>query len=88
VVVWDGGDESLVEPRAPYPHARDVALLRAHRAGTTAVVGGVARTAEAQALVESGWAQDLLAARDTVRAAAPRITALADSAHALVRDPS
>ncbi|MDV7197694.1 primosomal protein N' [Rhodococcus kroppenstedtii] len=88
VVVWDDGDESLVEPRAPYPHARDVALLRAHRAGTAAVVGGVARTAEAQALVESGWAQDLIAARDTVRAAAPRITALADSEHALVRDPS
>ncbi|MBY6366230.1 primosomal protein N' [Rhodococcoides corynebacterioides] len=87
-VVWDDGDESLTEPRAPYPHARDVALLRAHRTGTAAVVGGFARTAEAQALVESGWARDLLAARDTVRAAAPRITALADSEHALVRDPA
>lgn len=87
VAVWDDGDDSLSEPRAPYCHARDVALLRAHRAGCAAVVGGFSRTAEAQALVETGWAHDLVATRDTVRARAPRITALADSDHALARDP-
>lgn len=31
VIVWDDGDDSLAEPRAPYPHARDVAMLRAHQ---------------------------------------------------------
>ena len=31
VLVWDVGDDSLAEPRAPYPHAREVAMLRAHR---------------------------------------------------------
>lgn len=86
-VVWDDGDDSLSEPRAPYPHAREVTLLRAHRAGCAAVVGGISRTAEAQALVETGWAHDLVASRDVVRASAPKITALADSDHALARDP-
>lgn len=87
VVVWDDGDDSLSEPRAPYPHAREVALLRAHRSRCAAVVGGISRTAEAQALVDTGWAHDLVATRDTVRARVPRIVALADSDHALARDP-
>ena len=29
VAVWDDGDDTLAEPRAPYPHAREVAMLRA-----------------------------------------------------------
>ncbi|WP_206615246.1 primosomal protein N' [Rhodococcus spongiicola] len=87
VVVWDDGDSSLSEPRAPYPHAREVALLRAHATGCAMVLAGHSRTAEAQALVDSGWAHDLVAARDVVRARAPMITALADSEQALARDP-
>ncbi|MGU3433243.1 primosomal protein N' [Actinomycetes bacterium M1A6_2h] len=87
VAVWDDGDDSHSEPRAPYPHAREVALLRAHGSGCAAVIGGVARTAEAQALADTGWAHDLVATRDTVRTHAPKITALADSDHALARDP-
>ena len=30
-MVWDDGDDTLAEPRAPYPHAREVAMLRAHQ---------------------------------------------------------
>src|SRR5580704_8183762 len=33
VVLWDDGDDLHAEPRAPYPHAREVLALRAHRAG-------------------------------------------------------
>ncbi|UOT07400.1 primosomal protein N' [Rhodococcus opacus] len=87
IVVWDDGDDNHSEPRAPYPHAREVALLRAYASGCAVVLAGHARTAEAQALVDSGWAHDLVASRDSVRAAAPKITALADSDHALARDP-
>ena len=50
VLVWDDGDDTLAEPRAPYPHAREVAMLRAHQLRCAAVIGGYARTAEAQAL--------------------------------------
>jgi primosomal protein N' (replication factor Y) (superfamily II helicase) len=55
VVVWDDGDDLLAEPRAPYCHARDVAVLRAHRAGCGLLLAGHAVTAEAARLVESGW---------------------------------
>jgi primosomal protein N' (replication factor Y) len=56
IVVWDDGDDLYAEPRAPYPHARDVAVLRAHRAGAGLLLAGHAVTAEAALLVESGWA--------------------------------
>lgn len=87
IAVWDDGDDNLAEPRSPYPHAREVALLRAQHGGSALLLGGHARTAEAQALVENGWAHDLLADRATLRASAPLIKALADSDEALARDP-
>jgi primosomal protein N' (replication factor Y) (superfamily II helicase) len=86
VLIWDDGDDNLSEPRAPYPHAREVAMLRAHQLRCAAVIGGYARTAEAQALVRSGWAHDLVASRPTVRAAAPRVVALDDGGYADERD--
>lgn len=88
VMVWDDGDDTLAEPRAPYPHAREVAMLRAHQLRCAALVGGYARTAEAQALVRSGWAHDLVALRPVVRAAAPRVVALDDSGFEQERDPA
>ncbi|WP_100469278.1 primosomal protein N' [Mycobacteroides abscessus] len=88
VMVWDDGDDNLAEPRSPYPHARDVAMLRAHQLRCAAVIGGYARTAESQALVEDGWAHDLVAARPTVRKSSARISALDDSGYAQERDPA
>ena len=88
VMVWDDGDDSLAEPRAPYPHAREVAMLRAHQLRCAALIGGYARTAEAQALVRSRWAHDLVATRPVVRARSPRVTALEDSGYAQERDPA
>lgn len=73
VAIFDDGDDVLAEPRAPYPHAREVLMLRAAGEETGLIVGGFARTAEGQLLVESGWARDLLAARTTVRERTPRI---------------
>jgi primosomal protein N' (replication factor Y) len=86
VMVWDDGDDTLAEPRAPYPHAREVAMLRAHQLRCAAVIGGYARTAEAHALVRSRWAHDLVATRAAVRVAAPRIAALDDSGFDQERD--
>lgn len=86
VIVWDDGDDTLAEPRAPYPHARDVAMLRAHQLRCAAVIGGFSRTAEAQAMVRSGWAHDLVAPRTMVRGCAPRVVALDDDGYAEERD--
>ncbi|WP_149359796.1 primosomal protein N' [Lolliginicoccus suaedae] len=88
VILWDDGDDSLWEPRSPYPHARDVAVHRAHLAGAGLLLGAFSRTCEAQLLVETGWAHALVAPRDEVRRAAPRVVARADSDIALERDPA
>ena len=83
VVMWDDGDDLYAEPRAPYPHAREVLLTRAHLAGAGVLIGGFGRTAEAQQLVESGWAKEIAADRETVRSRAPHVSAVADDG----RDP-
>ncbi|MFC5138713.1 primosomal protein N' [Actinomycetospora rhizophila] len=88
IVVWDDGDDSHAEPRAPYPHARDVAMTRAHRGGAALLVAGFARTAEAALLVASGWAHDVVADRAIVRARGPRVTAIGEDDRQLLRDPS
>jgi primosomal protein N' (replication factor Y) len=88
VMVWADADDTLAEPRAPYPHAREVAMLRAHQARCAALIGGYARTAEAHALVRSGWAHDIVAARLVVRARTPRVIALDDTGYADERDPA
>ena len=59
VVVWDDGDDLYAEPRAPYPHTRETLLLRAEREGTAAMLGGFARSVEADHLLRSGWAHEL-----------------------------
>ena len=63
-------------------------MLRAHQLRCAALIGGYARTAEAQALVRSGWAHDLVAARAIVRAHSPRVVAPDDSGHEQERDPA
>jgi primosomal protein N' (replication factor Y) len=85
VVLWDDGDDLLEEPRAPYPHAREVLALRAHRAGAAALIGGFARTAEAEQLLSGGWARPLAAARATVRQVAPSVLPAGDDPE-LARD--
>ncbi|MGW5351179.1 primosomal protein N' [Streptomyces sp. NPDC004031] len=79
VAVWDDGDSSHSEPRAPYPHARDVLLLRATEERTAFLLGGLTGTVEGAQLVDSGWALPLAAARDQVRAAAPLIRTIGDA---------
>ncbi len=79
IVVWDDGDDLHAEPRAPYPHVREVAALRAHQAGAALIIGGYARTAESAALVQRGFLQPVSADRGVVRSAAPRIRASGDA---------
>lgn len=78
VALWDDGDDLHAEPRAPYPHAREVLLTRAQLGGAGVLIGGYARTAEAQQLVETEWARQIVAERHTVRLRAPMVTAVAD----------
>ncbi|APC34619.1 primosomal protein N' [Nocardiopsis dassonvillei] len=85
VVLWDDGDDVHADPHAPYPHARTVLSMRAHRAGAGALIGGHTRTTDAQLLVESGWAHPLTADRATLRRRAPVVRAAGDDRE-LARD--
>ncbi|MGH3162725.1 MAG: primosome assembly protein PriA, partial [Streptosporangiaceae bacterium] len=85
VVLWDDGDDLHAEPRAPYPNAREVLALRAHRIGAAALIGGFARTAELTQLVAGGWARPLTGSAEALRQAAPRVRAAPDEAE-LARD--
>jgi primosomal protein N' (replication factor Y) len=80
VVLWDDGDDLHAEPRAPYPNAREVLALRAHRTGAAALIGGFARTAELTQLVAGGWARPLTGSPEALRLAAPRVRAAPDEA--------
>ena len=87
VAIWDDGDDLHAEPRAPYPHAREVLLTRAQLAGAGALVAGYSRTAEAQQLVETGWARALVADRATTRRRWPRVVPVGDERQ-LAADPA
>ena len=86
VALWDDGDDLLSEPRAPYPHARDVLALRASQAGCAALFAAYARTAELQAWLDRGWLRLLAEDRPAVRHTAPRVKVTADTDLALERD--
>lgn len=73
VAWWDDGDDSHVEPRAPYPHVRDVLLAQAELADAAVLTGGFARSVAVAALVESGRLKEVGADATVRRAAAPRV---------------
>lgn len=87
VALWDDGDDLYAEPRAPYPHTREVLLVRATRSGCAAVLAAHARSVEAEYLVRSGWAAELGLPRETVRERV-RAGVTGDSDFDLDRDPS
>ncbi|MCB5180086.1 primosomal protein N' [Streptomyces antimicrobicus] len=78
VALWDDGDSAHSDDHAPFPHVREVLELRAVTEGCGFLLGSVSCTVEAAQLVETGWARPLVAARETVREAAPRIRTVGD----------
>ncbi|MDQ1615140.1 MAG: hypothetical protein QOJ60_1079, partial [Actinomycetota bacterium] len=88
VAIWDDGDDLYAEPRSPYPHAREVLVLRAYQERAAMLVGAHSRSVEAQALLESGWAGELSEPRDAVRAAAPQVHVTGETDDDLAGDPA
>ncbi len=78
VAWWDDGDDLLDEPRAPYPHVRDVLGLRATQVGAALLSGGFGRSVPLQQRVEDGGYASVQAAPAVVRSAAPRVTVAGD----------
>jgi primosomal protein N' (replication factor Y) len=86
VVIWDDGDDLYAEPRAPYPHSREVLLQRATQQGTAALLGGFARTVEAEYLLRTDWARELASPRELLRERIA-VTVAGATLHDLDRDP-
>jgi primosomal protein N' (replication factor Y) len=78
LVVWDDGDDLHREPRAPYPDTRDILAVRSALTGAALLVGAYARTTQAQQLLESGWAHEIVVERSVLRVSAPRVIATGD----------
>lgn len=73
VIVHDG-DDNLVDNLKPYVHAREVLTTRSSQEGCSLILAGHSRSAEAQLLVESGWAHDLVAPENVLSKRKPIIT--------------
>lgn len=87
IIVVDDDDASHLQPRAPYHHTREVALLRTVQTGAGLTLISTSRSLEVQRLVERGWLTDLAPERAVRNAAAPVVTASTDS-YQQERDPA
>ncbi len=87
VAWWDDGDDLLDEPRAPYPHVREVLLARAEAEGAAVLAAGHTRSVAVAELVESGVLAPVEASRAVVRAAVPSVR-VAGEGHDADRDPA
>jgi len=73
VVLMDDGSDHFAEQRAPYPHAREVGLIRVRRSGAALLLLDHTRTIEVQRLVESGWVGSIDMPREDRRTTAPLV---------------
>lgn len=86
VVVVDDGHDAHAELRAPHPHSRAVAVVRAARQGAALLLAGHGRSTDAQALVERGWLRDLTLAPAQARRVSTPVRAVGEVDRE--RDPS
>jgi primosomal protein N' (replication factor Y) len=86
VALWDDGDDSWADQHAPYPHAREVAALRAHTEASGLLLAARGRTAEVQALVEAGWLRPVALPPAETRAVSAMVRVTAATDLALERD--
>ncbi|GAA3286123.1 primosomal protein N' [Nesterenkonia halobia] len=87
IVVLDDDDPSHAEPRAPYHHVRETALLRTVQTGASLLFLSTARSLEVQRLVDLGWLTETAPDRQLRREATPLVMANADS-YQQEHDPS
>jgi primosomal protein N' (replication factor Y) len=77
-VIWDDSAPTHREPRAPYPHAREVLASRAAESGAALLIGSLGRSAPTQALVDSDWLKELAPERVDRRRWCPAVIVPSD----------
>lgn len=88
IAMFDDGDDSWAEPRAPYPHARVVAALRATRQRCGLLYVGYARSTDTQAMADRGWLVPLELPGPARRETCPVVRATDDGTALAGRDPA
>ncbi|MGB3828300.1 MAG: primosome assembly protein PriA, partial [Ornithinimicrobium sp.] len=86
-VLWDDADDLHREPRAPYPHVREIVRTRAAATGAGLLLGGFVRSAEVASWLANGGVRSVHASLETVREQMPAI-AVAGEGHEGARDPA
>ncbi|MGJ3509718.1 primosomal protein N' [Enemella sp. A6] len=84
----DDGDDLHAEPRAPYPHAREVLALRAGLAPAALVIGARTRTTEVEQWVRRDWLRPLMLTPAKTRRHSPRVAIASADERAPDRDPA
>ncbi|MGK2852680.1 MAG: primosomal protein N' [Microbacteriaceae bacterium] len=59
IALWDDGDSQFHEPRAPYIHGRDLALIRQELQGSALLLMAHSRSSATERLVEVGWLESV-----------------------------
>ena len=88
VAMYDDGDDSWAEPRAPYPHARVVAAQRSITQRCALLYVGYARSTETQAMVDRSWLTSVEAPVAARREECPVVRATDDASPVAGRDPA
>ncbi len=87
VAWWDDGDDLHEEPRAPYPHVREILLARAAVEGAAVLAAGYARSAAVQQLLADSRLRPIEPPRSALRRSAPRVRVAGEGGEA-ERDPA
>lgn len=86
IVVLDEGSDHHIERRAPYFHARTVAILRASLDKTALLLVSHARSVDAHALVQRGWLGEIRSPAHVLRRAVAPMHTVSEADRE--RDPS
>src|SRR5699024_11322638 len=73
IICTDDANRNYLDQHAPYPHAREVSLLRSTIDDTELLFVSTDRSAEVQRLVETGWLADFTPTVPARRHAAPLV---------------
>ncbi len=73
IICTDDANQNYLDQHAPYPHAREVCLLRSNLEDTGLLFVSTDRSAEVERLVEIGWLTDISPSATERRATSPRV---------------
>ena len=78
IFFWDEANESYVEKRAPYFHAREVAIMKSHIERSHIIFGGFSPSITLTSYLQKGYLTHLRADPTSINATLPKVRALSN----------